>query len=240
MQPGNQHSEASRLADQRAQAILTVITWLARTGGPVSHRAAAVIAEFAVKHGGVFTTRLHEALRDCESIGFEELRLAFATVLAMPINHRNALLSACGAVAFADGTPSPATEIALRFVADTCASRADEAETMLARTFERHAARLKPPGDPTSFAWWSGRGERRLGEQTEAGLLTARGLNELRDLATLGLMPDADDQEIRDAFRELARQYHPDRFHEKPDEVRQRALIHFRRVREAYERLLPE
>ena len=221
MQPGNQHSEASRLADQRAQAILTVITWLARTGGPVSHRAAAVIAEFAVKHGGVFTTRLHEALRDCESIGFEELRLAFATVLAMPINHRNALLSACGAVAFADGTPSPATEIALRFVADTCASRADEAETMLARTFERQ-------------------GERRLGEQTEAGLLTARGLNELRDLATLGLMPDADAQEIRDAFRELARQYHPDRFHEKPDEVRQRALIHFRRVREAYERLLPE
>jgi curved DNA-binding protein CbpA len=53
-------------------------------------------------------------------------------------------------------------------------------------------------------------------------------------------MPDADAQEIRDAFRELARQYHPDRFHEKPDEVRHRALIHFRRVREAYERLLPE
>ena len=61
-----------------------------------------------------------------------------------------------------------------------------------------------------------------------------------RSWATDSTWSDADAQEIRDAFRELARQYHPDRFHEKPDEVRQRALIHFRRVREAYERLLPE
>jgi hypothetical protein len=72
------------------------------------------------------------------------------------------------------------------------------------------------------------------------GLVTARGLGELRDLATLGLGPDATPAMVQAAFRAIVRDYHPDRFHSEPEDVRAQALERFRRAREAYERLAPE
>ncbi len=218
--------------------MLTLLAWLARCDGPVTHRKSAVLAQVAIKSGYAILERLPAALRDCESIGFDELRQAFETVLGMPERMKLAVIGASVNIAFADGDPGPAAEHALRLVADACAGTG-EAEYLLARAYERLGRKLRPPGDPTSFEWWAAKGERGLGAQTEAGLLTARGLAELRDLATLGLMPGANEQQVREAYRDLARQCHPDRFHDRPEEVRQRALEHFRRVREAYERLMP-
>jgi hypothetical protein len=239
MTPGHTPAQNAIQVDRRAQAALTILAWLARSDGPVGHRKAAAISQVAVQSGSAMARRLPEALRDCESIGFEELRQAIELAIAMPERMKAALMAASVAVAFSEPHPGPAAEHALRLIADICAETG-KGEYVLARAFERHRARLRPPGDPTSFDWWSHKGERGLGERTEAGILTARGLAELRDLATLGLAPGAGEREIRDAYRDFARQYHPDRFHDRPDEVRQRALEHFQRVREAYERLMPE
>jgi DnaJ-domain-containing protein 1 len=45
---------------------------------------------------------------------------------------------------------------------------------------------------------------------------------------------------VQAAFRAIVRDYHPDRFHSEPEDVRAQALERFRRAREAYERLAPE
>lgn len=223
---------------RQAQAILTVLTWAARCDGPMGHRKAAAIARIASRSQSMVSS-LADALADCESIDFEELRQALELTSRLPEAARLALVRSAAAVCLADGAPGPAAEHALRFLADANCP-IGSAEATLARAYEAHGARLRPPGDPTSFEWWERRGERRLGERAEAALATARGLRELRDLATLGLDPGATPDQIRAAFRMLVRDYHPDRFHAEPDHVRATALERFRRAREAYERLLPE
>jgi len=239
MSPGPTPTPEALLADRRAQAALTILAWLARCDGPLNHRRAAEISRIAVQSGGPFVRRLPEALRDCEAIGFEELRQALEVAAAMPEQMRTGLATASVKVAFADQRSGPAVEHALRLIADTCAPTGMGLH-LLARAYERAGTRLRPPGDPTSFEWWERKGERDLGEQTVAGILSARGLSELRDLATLGLSPGATAADIREAYRQMARQYHPDHFHSQPDDVRARALQHFTRMREAYERLMPE
>lgn len=223
---------------RQAQAILTVLAWAARCDGPVGHRKAAAIARVAARSPSM-TASLADALADCEFIDFEELRQSLELTVRLPEPARIALVRSAAAACMADGPPGPAAEHALRFLADAHCP-IGTAEMTLARTYESHQMRLRPPGDPTSFEWWENKGERRLGERAEAGLVTARGMRELRDLATLGLGPEATPQEIRAAFRMLVRDYHPDRFHAEANDIKAKALERFRRAREAYERLLPE
>jgi hypothetical protein len=57
-------------------------------------------------------------------------------------------------------------------------------------------------------------------------------------LGTLGLKADAGRQEIISAYRRLAAQQHPDRFHLAPEEDQQTAALRFMEITEAYEKLL--
>jgi hypothetical protein len=228
-------TEATR---RQAQAILTVLIWAARCDGPIGHRKAAAIARVS-RRSPSMVAALADAFADCESIDFEELRQALEITTRLPEAAKLALVRATVATCLADGAPGPAAEHVLRFVADAYC-RVGMAETVLARAYEAHGARLRPPGDPTSFDWWERRGERRLGDRAEAALFTARGLGELRDLAILGLGPEATLAMIQAAFRTIVRECHPDRFHSEPEEVRAQALERFRRVRDAYGRLVPE
>lgn len=56
----------------------------------------------------------------------------------------------------------------------------------------------------------------------------------LRFLAVLGLQPGATMQEVKRAFRRLARGCHPDKFATEPADVRSRAEGWFKRINEAY------
>jgi DnaJ like chaperone protein len=59
-----------------------------------------------------------------------------------------------------------------------------------------------------------------------------------RDLATLGLVGNPSDDEIRIAFRRLAKVHHPDRFANAGPEAVKTAELQFMRIRAAYDRLL--
>jgi len=221
-----------------AEAILILMCWLARTDGPVSHRKAAKIVRIAMGAGKDMLSLVPDALMRCEEIDLPQLNQACRTVMSRAPALRRRILAALVDVVFADGAPGPAGNHAIRLMADICDQTSD-AEYVLAREFERHQTRLTEPGDPTSFEWWAARGERDLAHRTERGMITARGLGELRDLATLGLGPDAREADIREAFRDAARQCHPDRFHSMSQSAQERAMLQFQRVREAYERLSP-
>lgn len=56
----------------------------------------------------------------------------------------------------------------------------------------------------------------------------------------LGVTPTADDQEIRAAFRRLAKKWHPDKVHHLGEELQRRANAQFRRLKDAYETLLKQ
>ena len=57
------------------------------------------------------------------------------------------------------------------------------------------------------------------------------------EYAKLGLTPDASDAEVRKAYHELAKRYHPDRLGSLCDEERQNAAARFHNVNEAYEKI---
>lgn len=65
----------------------------------------------------------------------------------------------------------------------------------------------------------------------------APGHKALSDLEILGLAPGATPEEIKAAFRELAKKYHPDRVAHLGDEFKELAHKKFVEIRSAYERL---
>lgn len=57
------------------------------------------------------------------------------------------------------------------------------------------------------------------------------------DFRVLGLEPGADRFAVKQAYRNLAKKWHPDRFHTRPYEIRALAEDKFREINEAYERI---
>lgn len=90
----------------------------------------------------------------------------------------------------------------------------------LARAARRIVSGLRRPGDIA-------------GDEPSAE--TAR---RLQDLATLGLEARANRDDIEAAFRRLAKQHHPDRFHGQGAEAVAAANRAFMVLRAAYERLV--
>ncbi len=58
------------------------------------------------------------------------------------------------------------------------------------------------------------------------------------DYDVLGVRHDADLDEVRSRFRDLAKKYHPDHFQSASPQFREAAESEFKRIREAYERVL--
>jgi DnaJ like chaperone protein len=58
--------------------------------------------------------------------------------------------------------------------------------------------------------------------------------------AVLGLTPDASDEEVRTAYRSMAKQYHPDRVSHLGEEFVRLAHEKFSRINEAYDRIRKE
>jgi hypothetical protein len=225
-------------------AVLTVMCWVARCDGPISHKKAALIIGASIRRSRDPLWRrmvlcVPRTLWDCEDICYADLLAACRTVTSLPEATREWVLGTVVDIGFADGVPGPAGNHALRLIADLC-DQTGRAEYLLAREFERHGFRIRAPGDPTSMGWWESRGERDWAHRTERSMVTARGLRELQDLAALGLGPGACDEDIKRAFRESARQCHPDRFHTMPQGEQERAMVQFQRLRDAYERLCPQ
>ncbi len=53
--------------------------------------------------------------------------------------------------------------------------------------------------------------------------------------AKLNLTPNATDREVKEAYREMAKRWHPDRFAKDTESVKQDAAAHFRNIKDAYE-----
>ena len=67
---------------------------------------------------------------------------------------------------------------------------------------------------------------------------TAAGEDRRTDDDILGVRRDATLDEVRAHFRELAKKYHPDRFQSASPQFKEAAESEFKRIREAYERVL--
>lgn len=156
------------------------------------------------------------------------------------------ILRACVKVAAARGGFGQSEIRMIEFVTDLLACSLNDITDIC---FSEYGS-LRPRGEDLSTAsYWSMRtnqsdqrqqrhesngqsqgGSKDQGQQTDDNLLIYYGL--------LGLKPGASQEDIRLAYRRMAKVHHPDRFEGQGPEAQRASKEHFQKVQDAYERLM--
>lgn len=152
------------------------------------------------------------------------------------------------AMAMVDGVFSVGENHIVRFLADVLGID----HQRFVQSFQSVTGRMpQSPGDVSSAAWWLER-DRQHAEKLERERREREKRSRQRSsspppkdapsraeaLQHLGLGPAATREEIKDAYKRLAKVHHPDRFEGLSVEIIEAANLSFRRIREAYEHLM--
>lgn len=145
-----------------------------------------------------------------------------------------AFLRAAIATATAAGELSIAANHTLRFLADLldCAS-----EDFVALYREQAQHDLPEPGNPASLEWWRSQEARQRQEGVGFTLPQGPPANRNEALAVLGLSGAASGPSIKQAYRRLVQNHHPDRVAANDNSSREKAKQRFIQVQQAYELL---
>lgn len=238
-----------RYQNPQGVAILYLLGWLAACDGRVDDDEKALLNELASSllndrgAGAVFLPIVQKAETSDITIACFQIRsntdaskahLLFELILAM---------------AMVDGVFSVGENHIVRFLADVLGLT----KMQYVSSFQSVTGRApQEPSDLSKASWWNDReqDERRRANQgrqssSQGGGGTtpppASGGTSRRSeaLRHLGLGPDATPQEIKEAYKRLAKVHHPDRFEGLSAEIVDAATLSFRRIREAYEYLIP-
>jgi len=244
----------SMMSDYRnryGMAIVYLLGWLATSDGRIDERERRLLADstdaFLGDRGAVdaVISLAKRANSDDLVIASRELRsstdplkthVVFELILAM---------------AMVDGVFSIGENHVVRFLGDVMGL----SRTQFRQSFREVTGREPPdPGDLSSADWWRQREEqareRRRSDEPHSGAggnagsrgraSASSGTSGRRSqaLAALGLEATATREEIKAAYRRLAKVHHPDRFEGLSEEVVAAAALSFRRIREAYEYLV--
>jgi DnaJ like chaperone protein len=238
--------------DPAAFASLTLLAWVARSDGAIAPAQMQVIMQVASTLRD--PDEMYEAMYVARSGREEDLQLACELVQTLERTQQRRLLTFAVRVAVADGFLSIGENHALRLLTDVLGFPG----AMLEHIFRDETGRpFPPPGDPSNVTWWEARErasdsqrrrerrqerqqqyEQRREQREDGGGWRVREMMDRSEaLATLGLTGGASDEEIRKAYRKLAKLYHPDRCTHLPPDERRDAMTKFLRIQRAYERL---
>ena len=141
----------------------------------------------------------------------------------------------------ADGLLRPSENHILRMLADFFELDRSELEE---RYLRAAGHKLPPPSDPSTSEFWKNKSNKsNSNRRVDNDQTSNQGGNrsytplEIRYYSILGLLPGASGEEIRQAFRELAKVHHPDRFERLGPESKAAANATFRSIKEAYDYL---
>lgn len=133
----------------------------------------------------------------------------------------------------ADGYVSIPEQHIVRFLSDLFSVGTDLLSDVYHRVVGSEMPRL---GDPSSPEWWA-RKERKYRDRPRSdNNIDAR---TRRAYALLGLEHTATDEEVRNAYRRLAKVHHPDRYQQVGQEAVDAATERFQDINAAYEHLAP-
>lgn len=233
-----------RAHSSEATALVLVLSWVAACDGALSAGELKRLKSVAAAGDGENDlTSLIEIARRGDLGDFQ---LACEVVGAAELNNRQQMLRTVVDFALEDGVLTSGEGHVVRFLADVLSHSPSDLDAL----FQEITGELFPsPADPSSIEWWDSR-ERRARERVkhsesqsdwhtrESQEAKPSSLGRLRDLAALGLDEIASTQDIRDAYRRMAKMHHPDRYTSLGPEAVRDAEASFRRIQGAYERLV--
>lgn len=159
-------------------------------------------------------------------------------------------LELCISMVTADGYVSIPEQHVLRFLADLFHIGPEQLRDLYRSVVESD---LPPLGDPSSPDWWAkqsnGQGSRSQGHERRKSKSRSRQTHsqstseddvtpkDRRAYDILGLDPGASQSEIKEAYRQLAKDHHPDQYQQAGEEAVNAANERFRQIKEAYDHL---
>jgi DnaJ-domain-containing protein 1 len=207
--------------DPTRTCFVLLMCWLAQCDGHLGDNERELLRK--VTYSGGSPIQLDELLRITQHATSDDIQLALEVLRDATSSSRKPMLQLVISLALVDGHLLAIENHIVRLVADVLGLGLDG----LHDAFREMTGRDFPePEDLSDPAFW---------ERRQTG--SSRSTRQL-DLATLGLdgNPSADD--IRAAFRRLAKVHHPDRFASAGPEAVKTAELQFKRIRSAYERLV--
>ncbi|NRB74813.1 MAG: TerB family tellurite resistance protein [Verrucomicrobiales bacterium] len=229
-------------------SFLVVLAWLAQCDGHIDESEKDLLRQVA-ESMGMRSQALNVIFQIAKKDHSYELIAACRNLRAdvMP-EHRKALFELTIAMAMADGVFSVGENHVLRLLAELLSQSGDA----LKASFRRVTGRALPePSDVSSSLWWDEKAKKdrdRAHEKRQRGRAQSSQSGKPRSapasskrsdaLSRLGLKEGATREEIKAAYKRLAKVHHPDQFHGLDEEIIEAASLSFRRIRQAYEYLV--
>lgn len=241
------HTEFEKLLaskrDQVGVSILLVLAWIAVSDGSLDSKEEHDLKDIA--KAGMHTADIPLILRLALSSDLPAIQLACEVLHAHFHGERAELFMELAiGMSIADRYLVPAENYILRFLADLL----DVGSQNLNQYFQKVTGKPLPePPDISSHVYWQQKqqssGGRQQSNQSGASSQSSSsasagvGGSSLAALAALGLESGASKEEIKTAYRRLAKIHHPDRYHSLGEEAVAAANITFTRIQKAYEHL---
>lgn len=220
-------------------AVLLLLSWIAASDGEVEAaemRALRAIAGHS-DHEGVINT----LIQIVKELDLPSMHLACDIVHKhFTGEHARLFVEMAIGVAISDGYLRPAENHVLRFLADLLGLNQ---ETFASLFLEATGKPLPHPSDPSLAGFWAGRGRQRQGQGSSGSTdhTNSRPGHDpalVRCYAMLGLEYGASKDEVKRAYRRLARVHHPDRYESLGREAVAAATETFQRIQTSYNYLV--
>lgn len=227
-----------------AAAMVLMLSWIASCDGKISEEELEGLRSIAAT--GRSEASLNAVIEIALSGRIADLQLACEVLRELDAKHRRLMLQMAVGMALEDGVLTTAEGHIVRFIADVLSQSPAELDSLFR---EMTGEAFPAPADPSSVEWWVGRQQRSRSRESNRESddstravppprTAAPDMRRLRDLAALGLDEDASVEQVRDAYRRMAKVHHPDRFASLGSEAVKAAEVSFRRIQAAYERLV--
>ncbi|MBK8913318.1 MAG: DnaJ domain-containing protein [Phycisphaerales bacterium] len=230
-----------------AAAMMLLLSWIATSDGDASDEEVDALRSIA--SAGKSESALDPLIVLARRGDIADLQLACEVLREIRAESRRLMLQMALVVALEDGYLTTGEGHIVRFAADLLQHSPSDLDALFQ---EMTGHPFPPPADPSTVEWWEeregrwqGRSHERAGGSSttgaggnsQAGGGSVPDLQRLRDLAALGLDETANTDDVRAAYRRMAKVHHPDRFSSLGPEAVKAAHVSFRRIQQAYERL---
>lgn len=220
-------------------AMMLILAWIAASDGNIDDAEMDGLRSAA--SSGESKEYLETVIDVAVQGRLEDLQLACEVLRELELGHRKLMLQMAIAMALEDGKLTSTESYIVRFLADVLGQSPRELNSIF-RKLSGHD--FPPPSDPSSIEWWAFRESKAdarseaSGAESKAGGVGTGQIQQLRDLAVLGLDEAATREDIIDAYKRMVKVHHPDKYAALGPEAVAAAEVTFVRIRSAYERLV--
>ncbi len=225
--------------------MLLMMAWIAASDGHIAPQELAALQSIA--SGGKHESELTAVIDIARRAHVADLQAASEVLAELAGENRRLMMQMALSMAIEDGRLTTAEIHIIRFIADLLYQSPSDLDSLFK---ELTGDPFPSPGDQSQIDWWQVREDRararraNVSEETNrtssssAPQYAAPNMEQLRDLAILGLDETATTEDIKIAYRRMAMVHHPDKFSSLGPEAVRAAELTFQRIRAAYERLV--